>query len=205
MLTMDHTEKSCFDLPNLAAVFDELRKGRHICAEDRELYYPLQRDYDSFRELFHYLGFDLVRHPREFFYFRSDLAFTDPARRVAVFMFILIEHLAAEGLSVEETLTSGYVAIDTLPHHSGSRYRRTMEEAGITVDKCILTLARLGFADYSGGNRFRFRPPVYRFIDLCLDVLKKKGSGEPPDDGWGIDGDDDSDSLLEGFEEAADD
>ncbi|MDY0223457.1 MAG: hypothetical protein RBR67_20225 [Desulfobacterium sp.] len=174
--------KSPFDLPDLAVVFDELRKGRHICVEDGDLYRSLLMEYESFRELFHYLGFTLVRHPRDFFYFRSDLGFTTVARRMAVFMFILIEHLANEGRSVEEALTSGYIAIDTLPHETSKRFRRYMDEAGITVEKSINTLTRHGFAEYSGGSKFRFRSPVYRFIDLCLTVMSAGDPGDEVDD-----------------------
>jgi len=174
---MEQNEKSCFDLPNLAVIFDELRKGKHICAEDAEIYNSLQREYESFRDLFHYLGFDLVRHPRNFFYFQSELAFTDMASRVSVFMFILIEYLASEGRSIEEALTSDYIHIDALPHTANSRYKRYMDEAGVTVSKCINTLSRLGFIDYQGGNKFRFKSPVYRFIDLCITVLQNKSEG----------------------------
>jgi chromosome condensin MukBEF MukE localization factor len=194
---MEQLDKNRFALPHLSQVFDELRKGRHLCVEDGELYHSLQKDYDSFRGLFHSLGFDLVRHPRDFFYFRSDLAFTPIARRVAVFMFILIEHLANEVASVEEALTSGYIFIDSLPHQASNRYRRYMDEAGITVDKCINTLARLGFVEYQGGRKFRFRSPVYRFVDLCLAVLSDREQGKQHESDSSLDEIDDISLLLD--------
>jgi chromosome condensin MukBEF MukE localization factor len=165
---------SRFNLPNLAEIFDNLRKGKHICPEDKELYYPLEQEYEAFNDLFRHLGFDLVRHPRNFYYFHSDIAFTPIARRASVFMFILIEHLASEGVMVEETLTSGSISIDSLPHEENSRYQRYMDEAGITVDNSINMLVRLGFAEFQGKDKFRFRAPVYRFIDLCLQVLEDR-------------------------------
>lgn len=165
---------SRFNLPNLAEIFDNLRKGKHICPEDKDLYYPLEQEYEAFNDLFKHLGFDLVKHPRNFYYFQSDISFTPIARRVSVFMFILIEHLASEGVMVEEALTSGSISIDSLPHEENSRYQRYMDEAGITVEKSINMLARLGFAEFQGKEKFRFRAPVYRFIDLCLQILEER-------------------------------
>ncbi|MCP3930251.1 MAG: hypothetical protein GY705_14250 [Bacteroidetes bacterium] len=165
---------SRFNLPNLAEIFDNLRKGKHICPEDKELYYPLEQEYEAFNDLFRNLGFDLVKHPRNFYYFHSDISFTPIARRASVFMFILIEHLASEGVMVEEALTSGSISIDSLPHEENSRYQRYMDEAGITVDKSINILVRLGFAEFQSKDNFRFRAPVYRFIDLCLQILEDR-------------------------------
>ncbi|RLC24679.1 MAG: hypothetical protein DRH21_05105 [Deltaproteobacteria bacterium] len=191
--------KGRFNLPKLAPIFDNLRKGKHICPEDKDLYYPLEQEYEAFNDLFNHLGFDLVKHPRNFYYFRSDISFTPIARRAAVFMFILIEYLASEGTSVEEALTTGYISIESLPHEENSRYQRYMDEAGITVDKSINTLVRLGFAEYRGNSEFRFRAPVYRFIDLCLQILEGKKYDPLNNDDPGSDNIDKT-SLLTGFD-----
>lgn len=198
--------KSRFNLPKLALIFDNLRKGKHICPEDKELYYPLEQEYEDFNDLFNHLGFDLVKHPRNFYYFRSDISFTPIARRAAVFMFILIEHLASEGASVEEALTTGYISIKSLPHEENSRYQRYMDEAGITVDKSINTLVRLGFAEYKGNSKFRFRAPVYRFIDSCLQILEDRKHDQLNSDGPESDNIDET-NLLSDFdrEERTDD
>ena len=175
-MTNDSSYLDVYKLPQLSLVFDELRKGRHISTEDGNLYGPLCQHYNAFKALFENLGFTLIRHSRDFFYFESDSSFRDMPTKIAVFMFILIEDLASKGQSIEEALLSDWISVEDLPHDKTARYKRYMDDAGINIERSLSTLNRLGFADYRGGPKIRFKTPVYRFIDLCLIVLNQNNS-----------------------------
>ena len=47
-----------------------------------------------------------------------------------------------------------------------------MQSVGVTranlSEKVLRVLGRLGILEMMAPSRFRFRPPVYRFVDLCL-------------------------------------
>jgi len=171
---MTHDTEPLVDLPNLAAVFEALRRGRHICMSDGPLYAPLKSHTRGFTVLFAQLGFELVHHPRDFFYFVDRGNFTDLSARMAVFMCILIEDLADRGDAIEETIMSRHFRHGDLPHLTVDRYRRLMREAGITepehVEHLLQTMERFGFVDRLPDESFTFRPPAYRFLDLALDM-----------------------------------
>jgi hypothetical protein len=162
------------DWPHLREVFEALRRGRHLSARDGDLFQALKQHTDAFEKLFDQLGFRLEHHPRDFFYFRNQADLTDLSSRMAVFLFILIEWLADRGDPVEETLLTRIFAIDELPHLQSERYCAYMKEAGVlsTDDlvKIIQTLERFGFARRREGHSFSFETPVYRFLDLCIEL-----------------------------------
>lgn len=174
------------DVPDLAAVFEALRRGRHICMTDGALYAALKAHAATFTELFAQLGFDLVHHPRDFFYFVDKGNFTEISARMAVFMFILIEDLADRGDAVEETLMSRHFRYAELPHLAGDRYRRLMREAGVAepgeLEQLVQTMERFGFVHRRDDDSFTFRPPAYRFLDLCLELAAQAPSGRDADD-----------------------
>ncbi|MDP6523641.1 MAG: hypothetical protein QGI24_00240 [Kiritimatiellia bacterium] len=173
------------DLPNLAAVFETLRRGRHICMSDGILYAALKSHAEEFRVLFLQLGFELQHHPRDFFYFVDRGNFTELSARMSVFMFILIEDLADRGDAIEETLMSRHFRCSELPHLVGDRYRRLMREAGVTdqveIEHLIRTMERFGFLERLQDESFSFRSPSYRFLDLCLQMAADNGNGDDED------------------------
>ena len=181
------------DLPNLANVFESLRRGRHICMTDSSLYTPLKSHTEGFTALFAQLGFELVHHPKDFFYFVDRGNFTDLSARMAVFMFILIEDLADRGDAIEETVMSRHFRYSDLPHLTVDRYRRLMREAGITepgdVEQLVQTMERFGFVDRLPDASFTFRPPAYRFLDLALDMTATDRTDPDPTDGESTDND----------------
>lgn len=171
-------------LPHLREIFDLLRRGRHICEADAEYYWALKDNVDKYAAFFDQLGFSLVAHGRGFYYFHEHVTFSERARRMAVFMFILVEHLADRGEAIEETLLSRLFRIDDLPHFRSDRYRGYMEEADITCEADLTNVLRgmelLGFLKREDEGSFRFQRPVYRFLDLCLEVLNDGEPSEPP-------------------------
>jgi hypothetical protein len=91
---------------------------------------PLRENLDGYQDLFHHLGFRLVVHQRDFFYFRGKDSLSPQASRMAVFVFILIESLADQGEPVVDTLMTRTFSIPDLPHLKGARYRAYLKEAG---------------------------------------------------------------------------
>jgi len=169
--------KDIINLPNLAEIFEQLRRGRHLCAFDGDLFRTLVAHEDRFTELFSNLGFELVAHHRGFYYFRTRQKPSDAATRMTLFVFILIEWLSNRSQGIEESLLSENFTIAELPHFAGERHTRIMNEAGIEnvedLERILVQLERFGFATRTMGVGFRFRPPICRFLDICLDVLNE--------------------------------
>ena len=167
--------ESPFALPHLGEVFDALRRGRHLCPEDGKIFYGLRDQLEEFRDLFQHLGFHLVVHPRDFFYFRGKDSLSPQGSRMAVFVFILIESLADEGEPVVDTLMTRTFTIGELPHLKTARYRAYLKEIDATGEddlrRIVLSLDRFGFAQKLTDETFRFRAPAYRFFDACTQIL----------------------------------
>ena len=168
-------------LPNMAEVFDALRKGRHLCSEDGRVYLALRDHRDAYETLFSNLGFDFQEHPRGFFYFRGSSQLSEGAERMAVFMFVLIEALATQGHPVEEALMTRRFDLADLPHFQGERSRQYMKEVGVeSVDdlpSLLKNMERLGFVEIAPDRSFRFRVPACRFLELCTDFIDQNGVG----------------------------
>lgn len=163
------------ELPHLAEVFELLRRGRHICVFDGDPYHALVDHQPAFAGLFAALGFELVAHRRDFFYFRTQTKPSDSATRMALFVLIMVEDCSNRGHDIEQTLLNEPLSIDELPHLESDRHIRIMNEAGLydrdDLERVVALLDRFGFAHRKGRDQFIFRPPVCRFLDLCLDVL----------------------------------
>ena len=106
------------ELSQLAPIFRELFKGYHVSRRDPELYAQLSNFQDQYRMLFKALGFELVCDTRGFFYFVPDSAtpqVNKTAQRLALFTFILVEHLADQGRDPIVMLDGGSLGRDELP------------------------------------------------------------------------------------------
>jgi len=182
---MKSEEKSnaVLDLPNLAEVFEALRRGKHISARDGELFHALKKHESLFEPLFSKLGFKMVHHTHDFFYFLDTSNFTDLSSKMAVFMFILVESLADQGDTVEDTVMTRRFDFKDLPHLQGERYQTYMREAGITTTEDLVaivrTMERFGFARRMDAETFCFDVPIYRFLDLCMDMAGQAANAEP--------------------------
>ncbi|SHN10959.1 Mks condensin complex protein MksE [Phytopseudomonas punonensis] len=164
------------EMTQLAAAFRDLFKGYHISRSEPECYAQLSSMQDQYRALFRALGFELVCDPRGFYYFVPEQAapqVNKTAQRLALFTFILVEHLADQGRDPLSVLDGGTIGRDELPALL-DKYRDLFLQAEVTTheeleDKVIRRLTQLGFAEDSNGV-YRFLPPMHRFLDVCLSV-----------------------------------
>ena len=181
-MKVDKNSDDVLDLPHLAEVFESLRRGKHLAARDGEIFFALKKHEVLFEALFAKLGFKLTHHSRDFFYFLDTTNFTDLSARMAVFMFILVEFLADQGDTVADAVMTRRFAFKELPHLQGERYQTTMREAGISTPEDLVavvrTMERFGFARRMDEETFCFDVPIYRFLDLCMEMAGHAAKAE---------------------------
>jgi hypothetical protein len=168
------------EMTQLAPIFRELFKGYHLSRSEPECYAQLSGMQDQYRALFKALGFELVCDPRGFYYFvpeQMGAQVNKTAQRLALFTFILVEHLADQGRDPLAVLDGGTLGRDELPALL-DKYRDLFLQAEVTTqdeleEKVIRRLTQLGFAEDSNGI-YRFLPPMHRFLDVCLSVQQDR-------------------------------
>ena len=168
------------ELTLLPTIFRELFKGYHISRRDPELYSQLSNLQDPYRALFKSLGFELVCDSRGFYYFvpeQMGAQVNKTAQRLALFCFILIEHLADQGRDPLTVLDGGSVGRDELPPLL-EKYKDLFLQAEVSSqeeleEKILRRLTQLGFASEDSGA-YRFLAPMHRFLDVCLSVQQDR-------------------------------
>ena len=168
------------ELSQLAPIFRELFKGYHVSRRDPELYAQLSNFQDQYRTLFKALGFELVCDTRGFYYFVPDMAaaaVNKTAQRLALFTFILVEHLADQGRDPIAVLDGGSLGREELPSLL-EKYRDLFIQAEVQTveeleEKIMRRMTQLGFAGEENGV-YRFLPPMHRFLDVCLSVQQDR-------------------------------
>lgn len=168
------------ELSHLAPIFRELFKGYHVSRRDAELYSQLSNQQDQYRALFKALGFELVCDTRGFYYFvpeQMGAQVNKTAQRLALFTFIIVEHLADQGRDPLAVLDGGSLGRDELPPLL-EKYRDLFLQAEVQSqdeleEKVMRRLTQLGFASEDNGI-YRFLPPMHRFLDVCLSVQQDR-------------------------------
>ncbi len=168
------------EMTQLAPIFRELFKGYHLSRSEPECYAQLSNLQDQYRALFGALGFELICDSRGFYYFvpeQMGAQVNKTAQRLALFTFILVEHLADQGRDPLAVLDGGTLGRDELPALL-DKYRDLFLQAEVTTqdeleEKIIRRLTQLGFAEDSNGI-YRFLPPMHRFLDVCLSVQQDR-------------------------------
>ena len=168
------------ELSQLAPIFRELFKGYHISRRDPELYTQLSNQQDQYRALFKSLGYELTCDTRGFYYFvpeQMGAQVNKTAQRLALFTFILVEHLADQGRDPLAVLDGGSLGRDELPALL-EKYRDLFLQAEVTTqeeleEKIMRRLTQLGFASEDNGI-YRFLAPMHRFLDVCLSVQQDR-------------------------------
>jgi hypothetical protein len=168
------------ELSLLAPIFRELFKGYHVSRRDAELYSQLSNLQDAYRALFKALGYELVCDPRGFYYFVPEqigAQVNKTAQRLALFTFIIVEHLADQGRDPLAVLDGGSLGRDELPPML-EKYRELFLQAEVQTqeeleEKVMRRMTQLGFASEDNGT-YRFLPPMHRFLDVCLSVQQDR-------------------------------
>jgi hypothetical protein len=168
------------ELTQLAPIFRELFKGYHISRNNPELYAQLASQQDQYRGLFKALGYELTCDSRGFYYFvpeQMGAQVNKTAQRLALFTFILVEHLADQGRDPLAVLDGGSLGRDELPALL-EKYRDLFLQAEVTSieeleEKVMRRLTQLGFASEDNGI-YRFLAPMHRFLDVCLSVQQDR-------------------------------
>ena len=168
------------EMTQLAPIFRELFKGYHISQRDAELYSQLSNLQDAYRALFRAMGFELVCDSRGFYHFvpeQMGAQVNKTAQRLALFTFILVEHLADQGRDPLAVLDGGTLGRDELPALL-DKYRDLFVQAEVQTqedleEKVMRRLSQLGFAQEDNGI-YRFLPPMHRFLDVCLAVQQDR-------------------------------
>lgn len=168
------------ELTQLAPIFRELFKGYHLSRRDAEAYRQLTDLQDAYRALFRALGFELVCDSRGFYYFvpeQMGAQVNKTAQRLALFTFMLVEHLADQGRDPLTVLDGGSLGRDELPPLL-EKYRELLLQAEVQSqeeleEKILRRLVQLGFAADEQGS-YRFLPPMHRFLDVCLAVQQDR-------------------------------
>lgn len=168
--------------PNLDELFKELSRGRHISAQDGDLYSLLEQRPDDYILIFGKLGFDLIHDARGFYFFAgSNRGNADGVQKLALFVYIMIDWLADSGESITEAFAGKLFVVDSLPHLSSERYRTYLAHLDVSSPNDLADIIRrmdnLGFAKQSGQGTFRFLPPVHRIVDACLAIKTEKLEG----------------------------
>ena len=99
------------------------------------------------------------------------------AQRLALFTFIIVEHLADQGRDPVAVLDGGSLGRDELPSLL-EKYRDLFIQAEVQTqeeleEKIMRRMTQLGFASEDNGI-YRFLPPMHRFLDVCLSVQQDR-------------------------------
>jgi len=164
---------------NLAEVFRVLRMGRHLCRDDGALYRDIEQNEQTYRLLLEHLGYTLVSHGRGFYYLQGvNARSTSRLECLTLFVLILFQDLEDRKFESrdrmwEKTLLTRVFAVNELPHFATAEKRKMMSAVGVNAEnlsnKILKVLADLGMLERLPQNQFRFRFPIYRFIDLCME------------------------------------
>ncbi|MGA2254052.1 MAG: hypothetical protein ABSG53_05265 [Thermoguttaceae bacterium] len=184
----------------LAEVFRLLRTGRHICVEDGAAYRDLENDEERYQLVLEGLGYELVHHAHGFYYLKGGPSLTSRRlQAITFFLLVLFQDLEEHKLQDNprgwvQTLTNRVFDIEKLPHFGTTQLRELMTRLGVAKDtlrtQVLGPLKSLGMISMRDEGRFRFRPPIYRFVDLTLeyadqDWAKTDFSGQPPQEQMG--------------------
>ena len=180
------------ELPYLKEIFDRLKRGFHLSPEDEPFFSALAADTPEYISYFAPLGLNLIRHERDFFYFEPDNPESVPVTlpRIAVFSFILVDHAANEGRSIEEFILGQNFLVSALPHFTLDRYAALLRQVEVfdesDLRQVLAHMERIGWMKWLGTDEFRFLRPFHRVFSKCLELSRSplpqgqdQGGGSP--------------------------
>jgi chromosome condensin MukBEF MukE localization factor len=167
----------------LKEVFRLLRTGRHICVEDGLNYRIIEQEEDRYRTVLDALGYELLHHAQGFYYLKGGRSFSSRGlQSITIFVFLLFQQLEDNKVGEPDhawirSLTTKRFVIDELPHFGTVQHRTMMANLDLVPTtlhpRVLRVLEHLGMLEFIDVNSFRFRSPIYRFVDLCMDYAEK--------------------------------
>jgi len=167
------------ELPFLARIFDHLKRGCHLGPDDEPEFSALASPrFEEYSNCFGALGFTLVRHEREFFYFEPENpeSVPDTLPRIAVFSYIMIDHASNQGRSIEEFIFGQNFLVTTLPHFTFDRYTSLLRQVEVhdsnDLRAVLNRMEQIGWVKIKGlgEDEFRFLRPFHRVFSKCLEL-----------------------------------
>jgi Condensin complex protein MksE len=181
------------ELQYLASIFDYLKRGCHLGPEDEPEFSALAGpQFSEYQAYFAAIGFNLIRHEREFFYFEPENpeAVSDTLPRIAVFSYIMIDHASNQGQSIEEFIFGQNFLMTTLPHFSFDRYTALLRQVDVhdlsDLRGVLNRMEQIGWVKVRGVgvDQFRFLRPFHRVFSKCLELSaagnKRDEKGKAP-------------------------
>lgn len=173
-------------LTSLTTIYQKLMSGFHITENDLILWQSLDQHLSSYQALFSGLGYNLIKDARGYFYFSTpdtSVTMTKTSRRIALFLYTLIEFWADKGYDPVAALFEQTLSRDTfekLFHQNASIY----EQIDITSpsdirNEVIKRMVRLGFAKEIG-KEYKLLAPCYRYIDAVMELSDKFSMSDSP-------------------------
>ncbi|MCI0747258.1 MAG: hypothetical protein L0Y58_17780 [Verrucomicrobia subdivision 3 bacterium] len=177
------------ELPHLASIFDRLRRGYHLGPDDEPEFSALAGPrFEEYAASFAALGFTLVRHEREFFYFEPENPETipDTLPAIAVFSYTMIDHAANHGrtMSIEEFIFGQNFLVTTLPHVTLDRYTALLRQVEVhdtdDLRRVLNRMEQIGWVKIKGmgQDEFRFLRPFHRVFLKCIEVSDAKNKAD---------------------------
>lgn len=167
------------ELPHLTSIFDHLKRGCHLGPDDEPEFSALASPrFDEYSNCFAALGFSLVRHEREFFYFEPENPETipDTLPRIAVFSYIMVDHASNQGRSIEEFIFGQTFLVTALPHFAFDRYTSLLRQVDVhdvnDLRAVLNRMEQIGWVKIRGlgVDEFRFLRPFHRVFSKCLEL-----------------------------------
>lgn len=162
---LDHLEQ-------LEEIFRELSRGRHLSAADGDLFSALEKHPSDYQAVFKKLGFDLVSDARGFYYFFGSRSTANSVKRLALFLYILIDWLADRGEGITAALAGKSFNVNQLPHLASERYCGYLGHVGIStpadIAETLRAMENFGFLVQGSDGTFRLLPPAHRLVDACV-------------------------------------
>jgi hypothetical protein len=169
----------------LTTVYQKLMSGFHITENNLILWQSLDQNLEAYQALFNSLGYTLIKDARGYFYFSTPdttVTMTKTSRRIALFLYTLIEYWADKGYDPVAALFEQALNRDTferLFNQNTSIFEQIdINSAGDIRNEIIKRMVRLGFAKEIG-KEYKLLAPCYRYIDAVMELSDQFASTDP--------------------------
>ncbi len=163
-------------MKSLMPTYQKLMSGFHITEANISLWQELDQYYIQYQQLFTGLGYTLIKDARGYFYFSSPdttVTMTKTSRRIALFVYTLLEHWADRGYDPIGALFDQPLNKDVcrLVYDKNTTVfdQIDINNASDIQNEILKRMVRLGFAKEQG-KEHRLLPSCYRYIDAVMEL-----------------------------------